>query len=157
MCEPVPRCTASFQTIATTCSSSEKDLNFWSQYTISNQDHPITKLIQSPFKAARSSHVLISLNSRYLDRTELTEKVYCETDSESFRAEHKVEYTKLNCEFFDDSGSRCSLLPFYGIPEGTKDYLFFFKTGANPGLFVVSFRPFFVANSRHSFSFDNLN
>jgi hypothetical protein len=33
-------------------------------YSISNQDHPVTKLLQSPLKAQRTANVLISLSTK---------------------------------------------------------------------------------------------
>lgn len=36
-------------------------------YAISENDHPVTKLFQSPFKAQRGTNVLVSLNIQQVD------------------------------------------------------------------------------------------
>ncbi len=40
-------------------------------YTVSDKDHPITKLMQSPYKVPRRTNVLVSLTTREVRRVSL--------------------------------------------------------------------------------------
>jgi hypothetical protein len=51
-------------------------------YTVSGLDHPVTKLSKRPFKATQGTSVLVSLSSQHFDRSELTQGVFCEDDSQ---------------------------------------------------------------------------
>ena len=63
-----------------------------------------------------SENLLIS----QLDRTGLTENQFCRSDVEPFESRFHMKYTKLNCDFFENSGfsHQCSLSPYYGVNIG---------------------------------------
>ncbi len=69
-----------------------------------------------------------------LDRTGLTSNQFCQADTEPFKTQYNVEYTKLNCDFFAKSGFNysCSLSPYYGVQKCelffNVNFLFTFQT-----------------------------
>jgi hypothetical protein len=46
---------------------------------------------------------------------------FCRSNVDTFEEQYRVSYTKLNCEFFANSGFQhdCSLSPYYGVITGT--------------------------------------
>ena len=110
-------------------------------YTISDLDHPLSALMQSPFKISKGMSALIGitkkevniilcnlkrlilickfqLSSFQIDKTALRSK-FCETKPAYFLKKYNIAYTKLNCEILQSqSYLPCSLNRYYGLYHG---------------------------------------
>lgn len=77
-------------------------------FSISDQDHPVTKLLQSPYKLTKGIATLVGLSYK---------KVSCKVSDLEFEQTYNIPYTKLNCEVFAYSKNHrsCSLGPYYGV------------------------------------------
>ena len=112
-------------------------------YTISDLDHPVSALLQSPFEINKGMSALIGitkkevniilcnlkqliwiwkfhLSSFQIDKTALRSK-FCETKPAYFLKKYNIPYTKLNCEILQSqSYLPCSLNRYYGLYHGKK-------------------------------------